>query len=43
MAELEAQLAEAQKQIENLRQWNKRLNEQNQELRAELATSLKYI
>lgn len=38
-AELEEQLAASQKQIEEnsaLRQWNKRLNEQNQELRVEL-------
>lgn len=37
LAKLESQLAEAQKQMESLRQWNKRLNEQNQELRGELA------
>ena len=37
LAELKAQLAEAQTQNESLRQWNKRLNEQNQELRIELA------
>lgn len=36
---LESQLAEAQKLIESLRQWNKRLNEQNQALRAELAAA----
>lgn len=33
---LESQLAEAQKQVENLRQWNKDLNEKNQELQSEL-------
>lgn len=32
----EAQLAEAQEKIESLRMWNKRLNEQNQKLRAEV-------
>lgn len=35
----EFQLAEAQKQIESLHQWNKRLNDQNQELRTELAAA----
>lgn len=43
LAELEAQLAETQKQIESFRQWNKRLNEQNQELRAELAAAKEKI
>ena len=36
-ADLESQLAEAQTQNESLRQWNRRLNEQNQGLRTELA------
>ena len=36
-SDLESQLAEAQKHIEALEQWNKRLNEQNKKLRPELA------
>ena len=36
-SDLEPQLAEAQKHIEALEQWNKRLNEQNKKLRPELA------
>lgn len=37
VSDLEPQLAEAQKHIEALEQWNKRLNEQNKKLRPELA------
>lgn len=36
VSDLKSQLAEAQKHIEALEQWNKRLNEQNKELRPEL-------
>lgn len=40
---LESQLAEAQERIESFRQWNKRLKEKNQELRAVLEKKESHI